>query len=113
MARGQRGQLDAPAGEERVRGDEEGIGPLAHERYVGGIDLLTSTGGVKLDLQPKDASSRFKVPARRRRTSNVGRIDKYGDPRGCGHQLMQESQSLCHHLSGEKIDPSRVAARPG
>ena len=113
MARGQRGQLDAPAGEERVRADKEGVGPLAHKRCVGSIDLLTGTGVVKLSLQPEDASSRFKVAARGLRPPNVGRIDKYGDPRGSGHQLKQESQPLCHHFSGEKIDPRRVAARPG
>jgi hypothetical protein len=64
MARGQRGQLDAPVGEERVRADKEGVGPLSHKRCVGIIDLLTGTGIVKLSLQPEDASSRFKVAAR-------------------------------------------------
>ena len=64
MARGQRGQLDAPVGEERVGADKEGVGPLSHKRCVGGIDLLTGTGIVKLSLQPEDASSRFKVAAR-------------------------------------------------
>src|SRR4051794_36796753 len=113
MARSQRGQLDAPVGEERVRGDEDGVGALAHKRCVGGIDLPTGTGVVKLDLQPEDAGSRFKVFTRGWRPPNVGRIDKYGDPRGCGQQITQKSQALCHHLSGEKIDPRRVAARPG
>jgi len=66
-----------------------------------------------LELQPQNASSRFKVSARGLCPPNVGRIDKYGDPRGCGHQLTQESQPLCHHFSGEKIDPRRIAAWPG
>ena len=32
---------------------------------------------------------------------------------GCGHQLAQEFQPLCHQLATEKIDPRQVAARPG
>ena len=50
MARGQCGQLDAPALEERVRGDEEGVGLLAHDRRESRIDLLTGAGVVDLDL---------------------------------------------------------------
>ena len=66
MARGQRGQLDTPADEEAVRGDEEGVGPLARKGCVGRIDLAIGAGVVKLDLHTEGASSRFQVAARRR-----------------------------------------------
>jgi hypothetical protein len=44
--------LDAPDGEERVAGDEQAIGPLAHEGYEGGIDLAAGAGIEHVDLQP-------------------------------------------------------------
>src|SRR5207253_10207386 len=67
IARGQRGQLDSPTGKERVRSDEQGVGPLAHERCIGGIILTTGAGLVSLDLQPEETSSRFNFSARGRR----------------------------------------------
>ena len=87
MARGQRDQLDAPDQEERVRGDEEGVGPLAHERCEGRIDLLTGAGVADLDLYPEGASDRFHSCERMTGLCYVGRIDEHGDPDGCRHQL--------------------------
>src|SRR6516165_2009899 len=40
-------------------------------------------------------------------------IDKHRDMGGLGHQIMEKSQPLGRNFSGEKIDPSRVAARLG
>ena len=40
-------------------------------------------------------------------------IDQHRDMGGLGHQIMEKSQPLGRNLSGEKIDPSRVAARLG
>ena len=64
MARGERDQLDAPAAEKHIGGDEERVRPLAHERRVGGIDLLIGAGIVELDLQAKHARGRLEVSAR-------------------------------------------------
>ena len=103
--------VGAPVGEERVRADKEGVGPLSHERCVGSIDVLTGTGIVKLSLQPEDASSRFKVAARGLRPPNVGRIDKYGEPRGSGHQLKQSPSRFAITSAVKKLIP--VALPPG
>ena len=40
MAHCQRRKLDAPASEERVGSDEEGVSPLAHEGGEGRLDLV-------------------------------------------------------------------------
>ena len=92
MARRQVGKLDPPAGEERVGGDEEGVGLVAHKRCEGRIDLAAGAGVKDLDLQPHGASSRFHV-SHRRLSRATGRVDEHGHTRGCGHQLAQESRA--------------------
>ena len=44
MARRERRKLDAPADEEPVGGDEEGVGPVAHEGGEGRLDLAAGAG---------------------------------------------------------------------
>jgi hypothetical protein len=39
MTGGERGKLPAPIIEERIARDDEGTGLLAHQVYVGGVDL--------------------------------------------------------------------------
>ena len=113
MARRQSGQLDTPAVEEGVAADEERVGPLAHKRCEGRIDLAAGAGVEDLDLQPHGASSRFHVSQRGLGSRSIGRIDEHGHTSGCGHQLAQQLQPLCRQLSVEKIDTCQVAARPG
>src|SRR5439155_100023 len=55
LARCQSSKLDAPAGEEPVASDEEGVGPLAHEGGKGRIDLAARTGVENMNLQPEGA----------------------------------------------------------
>ena len=57
MARRERRKLDAPAGEEPVGGDEEGIGPVAHEGGEGCLDLAAGAGVEDLNLQSEGACS--------------------------------------------------------
>jgi hypothetical protein len=64
MARGERDQLDAPAAEKHIGGDEERVRPIAHERRVGDIDLLIGARIVELDLQAEHARGRLEVGAR-------------------------------------------------
>jgi hypothetical protein len=64
MARREVNQLDTPAGEKGVMANEQGVGPLAHERCEGRFDLLAGAGFEKLDLQPHRPSSRFHVSQR-------------------------------------------------
>ena len=51
MARRERRQLDAPAREEHVGSDEQGVGALARESGKGRIDLAAGAGVEDLDLQ--------------------------------------------------------------
>ena len=106
-------QLDTPAGEKGVGADEERVGPLAHKRCEGRIDLAAGAGVEDLDLQPHGAGSRFHVSQRGLGSRSIGWIDEHGHTSGCGHQLAQEFQPLCRQLATEKIDPGQVAARPG
>ena len=55
MARRERRKLDAPADEERVGGDEEGVGPVAHEGGEGRLDLAAGAGVEDLNLQSEGA----------------------------------------------------------
>ncbi len=53
MARRQVGQLDTPSGEEGAGADEEGVGPLAHKRREGRIDLAAGAGVEDLICSPR------------------------------------------------------------
>ena len=105
--------MHAAAGEECVGSDEEGIGALARKGGKGRIDLAARAGVEDMDLQPDGAGSFLHVPQCGLGGRSIGRIDEHGNTNGLGHQLMQESQPLGHHLLDEKIDAGRVAARPG
>jgi hypothetical protein len=43
--------LDAPAGEEHVAGDEQGVGTVTHEGGEGRLDLAPGAGVEDLSLQ--------------------------------------------------------------
>ena len=113
MARRQVDQLDAPAAEKRVGADEQRVGTLTHKRCEGRIDLLAGAGAEDLDLQPHGASSRRGVFQRGLRSRSIGGIDEHANASCSGHQLAQDFQPLRHQLTREKIDPGRIAARPG
>jgi hypothetical protein len=54
--------LHAAADEEPVGSDEKGVGPLAHNGYEGGIDLVAGAGVEHLTLQPDGACSFRCIP---------------------------------------------------
>src|SRR5215510_9250769 len=56
LARRQRGQLNAATGEETIRGDEEGIVPIACDRGEGCVDFADGAGIEDLNLQSERAS---------------------------------------------------------
>ena len=64
-------------------------------------------------MQPDGGGGFLRVPQRGLGVGSIGRIDEHGNTNSLGHQLMQESQPLGHHLLDEKIDAGRVAAGPG
>jgi hypothetical protein len=104
VARRQRRQLDSPAVEESVWGDEDGVEPLAHKGCELRIDFTIGACVEKLNLYRQDASSRFHISEHGRRVRNVGWIVQHGDPSDCGYQLTQKSQPLCSQLSLKKIN---------
>src|SRR5262249_38827687 len=55
IVRRERRKLDAPAAEERVGGNEESVGPVAHERGEGRLDLAAGAGVDDLNLQSECA----------------------------------------------------------
>ena len=57
MSRRERRKLDAPAKEEPVGGDEEGVGPVAHEGHEGRLDFAAGAGIEDLNLQSDGACS--------------------------------------------------------
>ena len=57
MVRRERRKLDATADEERIGGDEECVGPVAHESAEGRLDLTTGAGLEDRNLQSEDACS--------------------------------------------------------
>ena len=101
MARREVNQLDTPAGDEGVRANEQGVGPLAHESCEGRFDLPAGAGLENLDLQSHGASSRFHVSQRGLCIRSIGRIDKHGNAGGSGHKLAQESEPLCGQLAND------------
>ena len=114
MMRRQVDQLDAPAVEEGVAGDEEGVGPLARKRCEGSIDLAAGAGVEDVDLQPHGASGRFHVSQRGFGivAASAG-LTSTATPVAPGTSSRSSLQPLCRQLAIEKIDAGQVAARPG
>jgi hypothetical protein len=77
VARRQLDYLDAPVSEKRIAAEEEGVGPLAHERREGRVNFLTGAGIENLDLQPECASSWFHVSQRGLHIRNISRVDEH------------------------------------
>ena len=57
MAHRERRKLHAPADEEPVGGDQEGVGPVAHEGGESRIDVAAGTGVEGLNLHSESAGS--------------------------------------------------------
>ena len=95
MAHREHRKLHAPAREEGIAGDEQGIGPLAPKRREGRLDLAAGAGVEHLNLQSEGACG-FRYISQRGLGDgwSVGRIDQHGDPNGLGHHLTQEPQPL-------------------
>jgi hypothetical protein len=86
MAHGERRELDAPGQKERVRGNEQRVGLLAHKCCEGCIDLPNGPGVIGLHLHRETARGRFQG-AEHGRGNRVGGIGKHGEPNGCRDQL--------------------------
>src|SRR5262249_6224437 len=113
VTRRERRKLDAPASEEPIAGNEEGIGPVACDSGEDRLDFPAVAGVEGLDLQSDGAGSFRYIPQHGFGDRSIGRIDQHGNASGFGHQLVQQPQPFGHHLGREKIDPRQVSARPG
>ena len=93
--------------------DEKRVGPLAHKRCEGRIDLAAGAGVENLDLQPHGAGRRFHVSQRGLGIRSIGRIDEHGQcawPPGTSSR--RSSSRFAVNSLREEIDPREVAARP-
>jgi hypothetical protein len=109
MERRQLGQLDAPAAQEGIAGNEEGVGPLTCKSCESRIDLADGADVEDLKLQPESARGRLHVS---HRGLGIRSSDEHGHTCCSGHQLTQEFQPLRRQLNRENIDTCQVAARP-
>ena len=113
MARRQDGKLHAPAVEERVWDDEEGIRPLARQGREGRIDLADGAGVERPGFAARSRAPPFPRLASWTRCAqaSVG-LTSTATRAGRWDQLAQQSQPLRRQLGDEKIDAGRIAARP-
>ena len=104
MAHRGKGQLDTPAAEEGVGGNEKGAGPFAYNRREGCIDLAACAGADDMNLQSHSDGGRFDVSQCCLGNHYIGRIDEHSHASACGHQFAQELQLLRRQLAIDKID---------
>src|SRR5262249_10539943 len=79
VARRQRDKLAATAGEEPVRGNEQGISPVAYDRGEGRVDFAAGAGVEGLNLQ-SDGACRFRYLAQHDLGDrSIGRIEQHRD----------------------------------
>src|SRR5215813_1298885 len=97
---------------ERVWCDEQGVSPPARERGKSLIDLATRAGLEHVHLPIHGAGSRLRVSRDSLGAPRIARIDEHAKPICGGYQLTQNPHALCHQFGAQKIDTSRVAARP-
>ena len=105
--------MASTAGEEPVRGDEQGVGLIALKSREGRLDFAAGAGVEHSNLQPEAACSFWHVPQNDLGDRSIGRIDKHGDTNCVGYQLMQQAQPLGQSLLDEIVDAGHIAARPG
>src|SRR5262245_38780394 len=113
VARRQHGKLNPSALKKWVRADKERVGPLAPDEFEGRLDLEAGAGIQNLNLKPDGASSRRDIPYGSLGIGSICRVDEHGHATGRRHQITQEFQPLCHHLTTQKIDACEVATRTG
>ena len=98
VARRHVGQLDTPVSEEGVGSTKRASGRSrtkdAKAASISRLVLALRTWICSPIARAADSTSLNVVSAAR-----IGRIDEHGHTSGCGHQLTQELQPLCHQLS--------------
>ena len=111
VTQGQRGELGAAAGKERVGRDQQHVGSLLDKGRKSRIDLSVGAGVKHVHLEPKGPSTRLQI-FDKGFSQQRGGIDERDKARGLRQQLMQQPEQLCSHLRGHEADAGDVAARP-
>ena len=92
-------KLHPPGGEIGVAADDNGVGPLARDRFKSRIDFAPGGGVEDLDLRPLGTSSRFHLSYDRPGLPRIRRIDKHADTNRSGHKLQKKSELLCPQVT--------------
>src|SRR5262249_13664370 len=112
VARSQRSKLHGATDEKCIGGNQEGIGAFSRKGAKGRVDLADCRSVKDLDFQPNGECRFLRIPYSSCGDRSIARIDEDGNTNSLGCKLMQELQSLGHYLIREKINASRIAARP-
>ena len=99
MARCQRHELLAPAGEERIGADDERAGLQLDEGGEGGVDLAFGAGLQDRELHPLRAR-RFLHVSNDALGIRIVRVHQQGDHPGLRNQLGQQLKPLGRQLVG-------------
>ena len=111
MARRERRKLDGSADEERVTGDEQGVGSLAHQGREGRLDLARCTG-VETEICSPMARAASRISRKVASADDaLAGLTSTRNTNGLGHQLVQQCQPLGREFVGKKLIP--VALPPG
>ena len=113
MARRQCCKLHAPAGEERVGADEEGVGPLAHEGAEGRIDLAAGAGVEDLDLQPEARAAASNLSNVVSVAVALAGLTSTATRAAPGTSSRRSSSRFAANSWLKKLIPVSIAARPG
>ena len=108
----QHDELHATGDEQRVRTDQECIGPLFDERCKGIVDVTTCAGADDFDLLPDSRSRRLQFRDIGLRDKGILGIDEHTKARCSGQKLVEEPEPFCRDLHAEVVDPGGIPARP-
>ena len=112
MARRQRDELLAPAGEERVAIDDERLRALVATSVAKAVSISCSL----LAFTTWSSSPSLRAASCASRVSGsdvgIGRIDEQANDGSVGHRFVQHLQPDCHRGRGEEAHAGDVAARP-
>src|SRR5262245_18733138 len=111
MAGCQRSQLHAPAGEEPVWRDEQGIRLLAGEGREGRVDLMAGAGIDDLDLQREVARGLLHLGEGGRHIDRVGWIHQLATRLAAGRSSRKSPNRFAFTSAVKKLRP--VALPPG
>jgi hypothetical protein len=110
VAHRQRGHLEVSAGKETIGRDEQRFCARIGECSKRSIDFSCRARFKKEQLQTKTGSRVVKGSCGRLCRYGIGVIDKHGQTRCLGQQLMHKAEPFGVDLTCEKIDPGRVGA---